>query len=248
MNVKIVRDVWTPVVDAFVTKTLDINANFKLIASNSGFTKQAIEKCSHYGIETISLLDNENIKPAFTLSVLAYVRIFYFIGHTMNFAILGTQPNFSEVGVYKVKYNGQPVIDWFKKKLDEEYCDSQTPQKIEKEVIFRNYLRIMIHDEHFRVRAINFTADRRMEVRRKEIKLKGDAVWDWQKEALSVPGKGKGIATEAFQVDFLNWELFMGEVPEKKGIFDLRFLYFIDHFTDENKEVVDLDSLAADKL
>jgi len=87
-----------------------------------------------------------------------------------------------------------------------------------------------------------------MEVRRKEIKLKGDAVWDWQKEALSVPGKGKGIATEAFQVDFLNWELFMGEVPEKKGIFDLRFLYFIDHFTDENKEVVDLDSLAADKL
>jgi len=50
------KKIGTPEVDAFNTKSSDVNANFKILVSRKGFSKTALEKASHYGIQALSLL------------------------------------------------------------------------------------------------------------------------------------------------------------------------------------------------
>lgn len=63
------RRVGTPDIDAFVTKTRDVNANITLIASKRGFSKQALEKAKDYGIGTISLLPTHQKESGFSVGV-----------------------------------------------------------------------------------------------------------------------------------------------------------------------------------
>jgi len=53
------RKVGNPDVDAFVTKARDVNANFKVMMSRSGFAKPALEKCADYGIQALSLMERD---------------------------------------------------------------------------------------------------------------------------------------------------------------------------------------------
>lgn len=48
--------VGTPEVDAFVTKAQDVNANFKILISRNGFSRTALQKCAHYGIQPLGLM------------------------------------------------------------------------------------------------------------------------------------------------------------------------------------------------
>lgn len=50
------RKVGSQEIDAFVTKSQDVNANIRLFMSRRGFTRPALEKCAHYGIQPLSLL------------------------------------------------------------------------------------------------------------------------------------------------------------------------------------------------
>src|SRR5437868_10198208 len=50
------RKVGLQEIDAFITKSQDVNANVRLFMSRRGFTRPALKKCAHYGIQPLSLL------------------------------------------------------------------------------------------------------------------------------------------------------------------------------------------------
>ena len=58
------RKVSLGIIDEFATKSKSVNAHLKIIFSNSGFTKNAIESAKSHGIYTYSLIDsgNESLK------------------------------------------------------------------------------------------------------------------------------------------------------------------------------------------
>lgn len=53
------RKVGNPEVEAFIAKAQEINANFKIFMSRTGFSKPALEKCSHYGVQALSLIADD---------------------------------------------------------------------------------------------------------------------------------------------------------------------------------------------
>jgi hypothetical protein len=113
------RKVGTPEIDAFITKANDINANFKIIVSRHGFSKNALEKCKHYGIKPLSLVTYEyfisNISIGKNdLALYEWSRVFLKIEFTLN------KPQFKfPMDASCITIGGQPVVDWFVNKMIE---------------------------------------------------------------------------------------------------------------------------------
>jgi hypothetical protein len=84
--------VGTPEVDAFVTKTRDINANLCLIVSPKGFTEPALRQAKDAGIGVFSLLPDDPDATGFTLGVLWYGLAYKWGERKYDVRFLGSGP------------------------------------------------------------------------------------------------------------------------------------------------------------
>lgn len=119
------KKVGTPEIDAFVTKSTDLNANFKIIVSKRGFTKPALKKAKHYGIQTLSLLPEEKESLGFIIGTKWHVDIYHWkqIAIRLHFSEQPNEPvNFN---AKNLKINGKSVLDWFTNYLLEEHPNEQ---------------------------------------------------------------------------------------------------------------------------
>ncbi len=107
------RKVGTQDVDAFVTKAQDVNANFKILMSRNGFTKQALHQCEHNGIQALSLLNNDPTNNKFFIGVRWEVDI---ISWGQVSSILHFEKNPDPQITFNandIKIKGKRVLDWF---------------------------------------------------------------------------------------------------------------------------------------
>ncbi|MEW5757440.1 MAG: restriction endonuclease [Pseudomonadota bacterium] len=107
------RKVGTPEVDGFVTKAQDVNANFKILMSRRGFSKPALVKCAHYGIQALSLVENDPANKKFFIGARweADITRWGQISVSLHFANEPSTP--VHFNAEDLTIRGKKVLDWF---------------------------------------------------------------------------------------------------------------------------------------
>ncbi|KAA8782525.1 restriction endonuclease [Paenibacillus amylolyticus] len=206
-----------PVVDAFITKMRDINANFGMIFSNSGFTRTAIEKCAKNDIGVKSLLQNDNLVTKVKIKYHVYLKCYDWRGFKVR--IFGSGPvNWDPENTINDMFIGeQNLLEWFQYHLDSmPYLDVEGPYEKEVEFSFPQVIQVRGHSVV--VQRIVFMATRVMQLRHTDTDIKGNGVFDWNENSMSFP--------ENWMIDMKvpddpsQWEEYNG--PIREG-FDIRF-------------------------
>jgi len=231
--------VGTPEVDAFVTKTRDVNADIALLASKRGFTKPALEKAKHYGIGTISLLPKDRNDAGFSVGQQWYAEIYSWSKVNLTIHFVRKKAPVIKFRADKVTWKGQKILDWFLKQLvttcGQEQKEGWFPLQLDN---FNKPRRLHIGQKFYLVKGLTCQALRVREQKTKWVQVSGEGFYDWKHKKLIIPPKGV-IQTDPIRGDFSDWDDYVGEIPASTGPFDFRVKAFMQHF-DPKQEVVDL--------
>ena len=219
------RRVGNPEVDAFITKAQDINANFKVIISRRGFSKPALEKCAHYGVQALSLLENDPANRQFFLGTrwTADVTRWGQLIVTLHFE----EPPASPVSfrAEELKIRGHKVLDWFTNYLLNHESDSEelgwvvdiatvfdVPQLVE-----------VRSDAAYRCIAISFKAERICQKLQRLVGISGTGFYNWNSKQLTFP-PGATISSDAVPTDFSQWEPRTDEAKQPNGFIEVHLV------------------------
>ncbi len=201
------KKVGTPEIDAFVTKSQDINANFKIIVSRKGFTKPAIEKAKHYGIQTLSLIPQDEVNHGFKVGNYWFADIYSWeqISLTLDFVVQPDPP--ITFNAQDVMIEGKRVIDWFTNYLTEKHnCEERTGWVVGIGIEFDNnqILQLGVGSEVL-CKGVQFHAKRTLAKKQKFVGINGTGFFDWQQSKATLPPQAN-IKTDAVQTNFMEWE------------------------------------------
>lgn len=216
------RKVGNPEVDAFITKANEINANFKILISKLGFSKPALEKCRHYGVQPLSLIEDDPANRKFFIGTrwTADVTRWRRITVQLHFAEPPANPVNFDANVLRI--NGNRVLDWYTNYLldhEEEFkefgwvagvhVDFASPQIIETEPGV----------EHL-CSAVSFGAERVCERLERLVGISGTGFLNWNsRQATFAPGST--IFTEGVSTDFSQWSPRSDENRPPSGFIDV---------------------------
>jgi hypothetical protein len=202
------RRVGNPEVDAFVTKSRDVNANFKLLMSRSGFTKPALEKCVDYGIEALSLVESDPANKKFFLGTrwTADVRRWGKLTVWLNF--LNPDDKVEEIAIKDLKIGGKPLMDGINNVLFEH----------EKSLVQIEPDSIVGFDVNFNIpqaievkpgleklcKGIVFHVECQTDKLEYRMGMSADGFFNWNRNEITVPPGGV-IVTEGVPTDFSLW-------------------------------------------
>lgn len=200
------RKVDNPTIDAFVTKSRDVNANLKVIISRKGFTKPALEKCADNGIQALSLMNDATSVAKIRVGALweADVTRWGRIGVTLHFS---DDP--LERVVFEAKeltIGGKRVIDWFTNYLlDREAEIHDFGWVVALHVAFETPQHVSVHPgREYLCKAIDFRAERLCDKLERVAGITSSGFYDWNaKTATFPPGQ---IVMEPVPVDWSQWQ------------------------------------------
>lgn len=197
----------TPEVDAFVTKSNDINANFKILVSRKGFSTPALEKSKHYGIQTLSLLPDENLSCGFIVGNKWYADIYRWdkIALIIDWASIPEEEiNFA---ADEVTISGKNVLAWFTNYLLKNHpAEDKEGWLVNIGVKFKTPQTVCINkDKCYECRGLAFHALRIRDKKERLVGWSGTGFYDWQTSKLSVPPKAN-LKSYAVPVNFLEWD------------------------------------------
>jgi Restriction endonuclease len=116
--------VGTPEIDAFVTKTRDINANLRMIVSPKGFTDPALIQARDAGVGVFSLLPDDPNEAGFSIGVLWYARAYRWGDRQYQIRFDGRSPRAGAYAANEMLYAGAPILNVFEKELWYSWCFS----------------------------------------------------------------------------------------------------------------------------
>jgi hypothetical protein len=200
------RRVSNPEVDAFVTKAQDINANFKILMSRAGFTKPALAKCEHYGVQALSMLEDDPANRRFFIGTrwTADLTRWGQISVTLQFA--EPPPTPISFRAEDLKISNKKILDWFTNYLlDHEFEIEGLGWVVELAVVFDVPQTVEIRPgEHYLCVAIGFNAERVCEKRERLVGISGTGFFNWNSQQVTFP-PGATIATDGVPTDFNQW-------------------------------------------
>lgn len=237
------RRVGNPEIDAFVTKALDVNANFKIVMSRSGFTKPALEKCAHYGVQALSLLENDPANQKFFIGTrwTADLTRWGQISVSLHFA----EPSAEPVILFadQLKINNKRVLDWFTNYLlDHEgeitdlgwvvdgVAEFDTPQIVE---IQSGIERLCT--------AISFKAERVCDKLERLVGINGTGFFNWNSKQATFP-PGATITTDAVPTDFTQWKPRSEGTRQPSGFIEIHLTARSSNF-ERVEDALNLDAL-----
>jgi hypothetical protein len=236
------RRVGTPEVDAFVTKASDVNANFKILMSRSGFTKPALEKCFHYGIKALSLIEDDPANKRFYIGTrwTADVRSWKKFGLALHGSALGDIENFS---IEQVKINNKRIIDGFTNYLldnEKEYLDLEGVVQVE--TVFEVPQSVEIRPGIERIcTAVSFEALRVCEKLEYRVEIFGAGFYNWNAKEVTYP-PGTTIATEGVPMDFSQWKPRSDATWKQSGFIEAHLAVYEKNLL-RVEDALDLDAL-----
>jgi Restriction endonuclease len=211
--------VGTPEVDAFVTKTRDVNANLCLIVSPKGFTEPALRQAKDAGIGVFSLLPDDPDAAGFTLGILWYGLAYTWGERKYDVRFLGSGPKPGSYSTSDLLYNGAPILNVFEKELSTTHLSSDDQRSIELRAEFSPYLKVQVGSATYRILEIRARAERHLEKKKRLMLMTGDALYDWHTGKLKVPAAGS-VSVHGFEPNLTGWDDYDGDIPET-GLYQL---------------------------
>jgi hypothetical protein len=202
------RRVGNPEVDAFVTKSRDVNANFKLLMSRSGFTKPALEKCADYGIEALSLSESDPANKKFFLGTrwTADVRRWGKLTLWLNY--LNSDDKVEEFIVEDLKIRGKSLMDGINNTLlnyEKTLPDPEPTSIVSFDVNFDVPQVIEMKPGIERVcKSIAFQVECQTDKLEYRMGMSADGFFNWNRKEITVPPGGM-IVTDGVPTDFSLW-------------------------------------------
>jgi len=200
------RKAGTPEVDAFVTKAQDINANFKLLMSRKGFTKPALKKCAHYGIQPLSLMSdpfgvNIFLGTHWKADITQWSQIMVSLAFAQDPGV--PVPFKSE----ELTVGGKRVLDWFTNYLlDHEAEVEGLGWVVGIEVVFETPQAVAIRPGcEYVCKSIMFQAERVCRKLERLVGINGTGVFNWNHGTATFPG-GTEIRYDPVPMDLSQWQ------------------------------------------
>jgi len=235
------KKVGTPEIDAFVTKSGDINANFKIVVSRRGFTKPAIEKARHYGIQTLSLLPNDKVNYGFRVGNFWHANIFYWKQLSLKLIFVEQPGHPINIDIHNVKIRDKKVLDWFTNYLLANHADEdKLGWVVGVGIEFETVQNIKVnYEEEFVCRGIEFYAERSLVKKQKFVGINGVGFFDWQQSRATLPAQ-KNIRTDSVQTNFMDWEDRKKDELNNSGFLDIKIIGHNSQF-EFIQDVIDLE-------
>jgi hypothetical protein len=217
------RKVGTPEVDGFVTKAQDINANFKILMSRRGFSKPALVKCVHYGIQALSLVENDPANKKFFIGTRweADIARWGQISVSLHFANEPSTP--VHFNAEDLTIRGKKVLDWFTNYLlDNEPETKEFGWVVDIAVEFDSpqYVSIRSGCEHL-CTAISFMAERVCDKLERLVGISGTGFFDWNSRRATFAPNTQ-IVSDAVPMDFSQWKPRTDQAKEPNGFLEIR--------------------------
>jgi hypothetical protein len=219
------RKVGTPEIDAFVTKGQDVNANFKVVMSRSGFTKPALEKCVHYGVQALSLVENDPANRQFRIGSWwkADVSRWSQIRISLGFVEPPAEP--VVFAAEQIKINNKRVFDWFTNYLLDHESEIKdlgwvvgfaatfdTPQMVE-----------IKPGIEYLCRSLSFHAERVCDKLEHFVGISGPGFFNWNLKKATFP-PNTPIMMDAVPMDFTKWKPRPEEPRPPSGFLDVHMV------------------------
>lgn len=236
------RKIGTPEVDAFVTKAQDVNANFKIVMSRQGFTKPALAKCSHYGIQALSLLDDDSANKKFFIGMRweADVTRWGQVSVTLHFVEDPIYPvHFS---AQEITIQGKKVLDWFTNYLlDKNGEITELGWVVDIQLVFDQPQIVVVGEtaEHL-CSGISFMAEQVCDKLERLVGINGTGFFDWQTNRATFPPDSK-IRSDAVSLDFRQWQPRSEQAKGPTGFIEFRLVVHVAH--DRVLDAIDLEKL-----
>lgn len=200
------RKIGNPEVEAFIAKANEINANFKILISKTGFSKPSLEKCAHYGVQPLSLLEKDPANRSFFVGTrwTADVVRWQKIRTQLQFAQQPTTPvNFD---ANELHIGGKRVLDWYTNYLiDNEDKFTEFGWCAGVDVVFDQPQVIQIKEsiEHL-CTGISFEAELLCQKLERLVGISGTGFLNWNSQQVTFP-PGSTITTDGVPTDFSQW-------------------------------------------
>lgn len=212
------RKVGSELVDAFVTKANDINANFKILVSRKGFTKGAIDLAKNHGVQTYSLLPDEKVSEGFFVGNKWIAEIYRW--RSCNIRVLPVEGKEVDI-TYRaedVKIRGASVFEWVSTYLNRNHA-------IETEIGWRVYQHSfeepvdveIAEGKSVKCSGLELAVERVLVRKQKHIGVTGPGFYNWQTGQAKIP-PGSTIKTFPISADFDSWDDAVDETDPNGGI------------------------------
>lgn len=237
------KKVGTPEVDAFVTKSQDVNANLKILVSRRGFSKPAIQKAKNYGIQTFSLIPNDGVNLGFKVGNYWHADIYYWDQISLTLLLDPETDEKLTFNAQDVKINNKKVIDWFTNYLIKEYSfKDDIGWVVEVGVDFKdNQLVYITKNKSHVCKGLEFRAKKALAKKQKFVGINGTGFFDWQKSKATMPAQ-KNIRTDNVQIDFMEWDDRTSDEIDENGFLHITIVAHSAQF-EIIKDAIDLDTL-----
>ena len=234
--------VGTPEVDGFVTKAQDVNANFKVLVSRRGFTKPALAKCAHYGVQALSLIDNDPANRNFFIGTRWEADVIQWgqVAVTLHFVDDPVQPVHFDAA--EITIAGKKVIDWFMN-----YLLDSTDQVtgfgwvVNITAVFSEPQTVAVRaGEEYQCSAISFAAERVCQQLERYVGISGTGFYSWLEQKATFP-PGTQILTDGVPMDFAQWQPRGSEQRPTTGFLDVKLE--VHSMFDRVADAIQLDAL-----
>jgi hypothetical protein len=237
------RPVDLPQIDAFITKSQSVLANFALIVSRAGYTREAISRAKDSGIGTLSLLPEDGSDVGFTVGFQSYVRFLEWTRIDVTIQFKGNITLDGPLDIDSLKYEGRSAVDWFKKKLSTDHVTRQESGWLTCVCQFDKPKSMTVNGETRDVIAIKFSALREARVKTKFLSISGQAFYDWQEGLWKWPPGGFIMTGPISHPTYDDWDDHEGNIPDIPENTNSLILTLYPPCFDPNQDVLDLERI-----
>lgn len=234
-------------VEAFSKKTEHLGANFKMMVSRKGFTKQALSLAEHDHIVCLSLAPDDPKLTGFSIGQFWYGLICSWTKMQLTVHLAGDIILPDVFSTSRVLYQGKPVIHWFMRELFTKRLQDTQKGQVCIELPFAQPQILEIEGVEYLATAVSCIALGKYQKKSHWVYWTGDAFYDWHAKRLQVPAKAN-LVTSAVPSDLSEWPDFDGEIPSMEDpVPDNHIRFVCNAFSrwDDTLPVPDLMSLCS---
>lgn len=196
--------VGTPTVDAFITKSRNVQANLAFIASRIGFTAPALKLATDHGIRCISLVSPGKGQPGVAVADYWYAHVTEWNSISIKLYFADNKPTTIE-DVHTIKFQEKSVYDWVLYEFEREFGDIHGRGDFGLQVQFATPQLLTVNGVDRPIAAIQAEATKKLSLKRKLVFWLGNCLYEFNTRKLLIPAN-TGIQSDPIRSDFSDWE------------------------------------------